>query len=371
MTLALIRTLKVRTALAAVFALSATVAPAEAKDRIRISLVLGATGLEFSGEQRAGAEAAVRDLMRSVPGSTVTLRVSGPAQINPGEEVRIFQSEAATLPDAIIVAPIPPSLFTEPAIQAQRQGIPLAFLMSPPSVGVQNALFVGQKEYEMGRRVANLIADRVVAKSGGRPANQITGMMVPGICVPGMENLEDRMLGVHHGLRERLPMVTVQANINTGNERGRAFATWQQAVQARPNALAFIGACETDFTNLSKIKEDDRRTFEMVVFDTPEAVRNSIKTGTIAAAVPPSHFTSFYMAVWTVGGALLRDQRVPTGFLETPITVIDARNIATFDGASLPPAELEAFYRRDIETLKTRDVTRLPPLSAARAPGRG
>jgi ribose transport system substrate-binding protein len=285
--------------------------------------------------------------------------------------VRIFQSEASTVPDAILVAPIPPSLFTEPALQAQRQGIPLVFLMSPPSVGVDNVLFVGQREYDVGRRVANLIADRVIAKSAPRPAAQITGIMVPGICVPGMENLEDRMLGVRHGIAERLPMVTLQPNINTGNERGRAFATWQQAVQARPNALAFIGACETDFTNLTKIKEDDRRTFEMVVFDTPEAVRNSIKNGTIAAAVPPSHFTSFYMAVWTAGNALLRNQRVPTGFLETPITVIDPRNIATFDAASLPPPELETFYRRDIDTLKMRDVTRLPPLSAARAPGRG
>ena len=86
--------------------------------------------------------------------------------------------------------------------------------------------------------------------------------------------------------------------------------------------------------------------------------------------MPPSHFTSAYMATWLVGNALLKDQKVPTGFLETPITVVDAKTVAAFDAASLPPAGLEPFYRRDIEALKRRDVTRLPPLTAARAPAR-
>lgn len=338
----------------------------EAKSRVRISLVLGATGQEFSAEQRAGAMAAVRDLK-----GAVQLKVSGPAQIDPGAEVKVFQSEVTTLPDAIIVAPIPPSLFTEPALRAQQQGIQLAYLMSPPGRDIRDVLFVGQREYDMGRRAANLIADRVIAKSAGKQATAITGVIVPGSCVPGMENLDDRMAGVHAGLKERLPRVTVLPDLNSANERGTTFAIWQQAVQAHPDALAFVGACENDFVNLAKIKEDDRRNFELVVFDTPEAVRNSIKTGTIAAAVPPSHFASAYMAVWIVGNALLHDKKVPSGWLETPITVIDSKNIAAFNKASLPPANLESFYKKDVDALKAKDTSKLPPLSAARAPGKG
>ena len=353
----------------ALLALAAAVAsvPSDAAQRKpRISLVLGATGTEFAGEQRAGAMAALRDLRNAVD-----LKISGPAQINPGQEVRIFQTEMATLPDAIILAPIPPSMFTEPALQAQGQRIPLVYLMSPPHNDVKNVLFVGQREYDMGRTVANIIADRVIAKSPGRTPAQITGVMVPGICVPGMENLEDRMLGVRDQLKARLPNVTLLANMNTGNERGNSFSVWQQAVQSRPNALAFIGACENDFSNLAKIKEDDRRNFEIAVFDTPEAVRNSIKRGTIAAAVPPSHFASAYMAVWITANALLKGQRVPTGWLQTPITIIDAKNVDVFNRASLPPANLETFYKKDVDALKAKDVTRLPATAAARAPERG
>lgn len=342
-----------------------------AKDRVRISLVLGATGTEFSGEQRAGANAAIRDLNRLNPGKNVALRVAGPAQIDPGQEVQIFLSEAATSPDVIVLAPIPPSLFTEPALRVQAQGIPLVYLMSPPSRGVDNALFVGQREYDMGRRVANLVADRIIAKSAGTAPADITGVIVPGLCVPGMENLEDRMLGVQAALKERLPKVQVLPNMNTGNERGNGFAVWQQAVQARANALAFIGACENDSTNIAKIKEDEKRNYEVVAFDTPEPVRNSLKVGSIAAAVPPSHFASAYLAVWTAGTALLNDRKVPTGWLSTYITTINAANMDGFNRASLPPTGLEAFYRLHIENLKKVDTSKLPPLSAARAPGRG
>ena len=330
---------------------------------IRIALVLGATGMEFSGEQQAGALAAVRDL-----GPHVDLAISGPAQINPGEEVWIFQNAASTLPDAIIVAPIPPSLFTEPALQAIENGIPVAYLMSPPSAGVDEALFVGQKEYEVGRRVANLVADRIGLRFPNTAPADISGTIVTGTCVPGMENLDDRMQGVREGLAERLPNVRVPPDMNTGNERGSTFALWQQAVQANSDALAFLGACENDLVNLSKIKEDDGRDFEMVAFDTPEAVRNSIKQGTIASAVPPSHFTSAYMAVWIVAQALTNGNAISNGWLETPIRVIDAENIEEFDAASLPPENLEEFYGENVATLKSRDFQEIPPLSASRAP---
>jgi ribose transport system substrate-binding protein len=182
-----------------------------------------------------------------------------------------------------------------------------------------------------------------------------------------MENLEDRMRGVHSALKERLPKVTVPANLNSVNERGSTFSIWQQAVQANPDALAFIGACENDSVSLAKIKEDDHRDFEMVVFDTPEAVRNSIARGTIAAAVPPSHFASTYLAVWMVGTALLKGTPVPQGWLATPIRTIDAANVAAFSSASLPPQNLEKFYQSDVDTLKASDFQHLPPLSAARA----
>ncbi len=336
---------------------------APAGKSVRISLVLGATGNEFAGEQRAGAMAAVRDL-----GPAVKLRISGPPQIDPGEEVKIFQNESSTSPDAIIVAPMPPSLFAEPARKATDQGIPVAYLMTPPGADVAEALFVGQREYDVGRRVANLTADRIVAKSRSAPPESVPGKVITANCVPGMENLDDRMFGVRTALAERLPKVLVPPDMNSQNERGNTFSLWQQAVQANPNALALIGACENDSVSLAKIKEDDHRGFEMVVFDTPEAVRNSIKQGTITAAVPPSHFTSAYMAVWTVANALLKGEKVPQGWLETPIRVIDADNVAAFSAASLPPQNLEGFYRQDIETLKAKDPHHLPPLSAARAP---
>jgi ribose transport system substrate-binding protein len=336
---------------------------ASTRKTVHISVVLGATGNEFAGEQRAGVLAAARDL-----GTRVQVRIAGPAQIDPGEEVKIFENESATLPDALIVAPMPPSLFVEPARKATDQGIPVAYLMTPPSPEISHALFVGQRDYDVGRRAANLIADLIVKKTPSGKPQELTGTILLANCVPGMENLDDRMQGVREALLERLPALKIPPEMNSENERGSTFALWQQAVQANPNALAFIGACENDSVSLAKIKEDDHRGFAMVVFDTPEAVRNSIKQGTIAAAVPPSHFTSAYMAVWTVGNALLKGAEVPQGWLETSIRVIDKNNVDAFSGASLPPQNLESFYQKDIDLLKTKSMNDLPPLTAARAP---
>jgi ribose transport system substrate-binding protein len=336
---------------------------APTRKTVHISVVLGATGNEFAGEQRAGVLAAARDL-----GPRVQVKIAGPAQIDPGEEVKIFENETATLPDAIIVAPMPPSLFVEPARRATDQGIPVAYLMTPPSPEISTALFVGQRDYDVGRRAANLIADLIEKRMSSRKVQELTGTIVLANCVPGMENLDDRMQGVREALIERLPAAKIPPDMNSENERGTTFALWQQAVQANPNALALIGACENDSVSLAKIKEDDRRDFEMVVFDTPEAVRHSIKQGTIAAAVPPSHFTSAYMALWTVANALLKGTKVPQGWLETSIRVIDKSNVDVFGSASLPPQNLESFYHEDIGLLKTKDVNDLPPLTAARAP---
>jgi ribose transport system substrate-binding protein len=338
-------------------------ASAPAHKVVNISLILGATGNEFAGEQRAGALAAAADL-----GSDVQLRIAGPAQIDPGKEVEIFQNEAATLPDAIIVAPMPPSLFAEPARKATAQGIPVSYLMTPPGNDVVDGLFVGQREYDVGRQVANIVADHIIANFPNTSPERITGRILTANCVQGMENLDDRMLGVRTALAERLPKVIVPADMNSANERGTTFSLWQQAVQANPSALAFIGACENDSISLAKIKEDDHRDFQMAVFDTPEAVRNSIKEGVISAAVPPSHYTSAYMAVWLVGDALLHGRAVPQGWLATPIRVIDRGNVAAFGAASLPPKNLGAFYHDDIEMLKSKALRELPPLAASRAP---
>ena len=335
-----------------------TVSPvlAEAKKTVRISLVLPATGTQFGDRLRFGAEAAAATF-----GSAVQLKVTGPAQIDPSQEVSIFQNEVLSGPDAIIVGPIPASLFVEPALQAEDQGIKVAWVVVPPAGDIKDGLFVGNNEYEMGKTVGDLIADRVTSAKG----RDATGTVVPGICIPGLTNLEDRLAGVKESLGVRLPGVKVANEVDTGNERGQNYAAWGQAIQADQQGLAFYDACEPGMINLTKIKEDDKLGFPLVVWDTPDEVLTGVKHGVVSDAVPPSHFISGYMAVYVVAKALLDGTPVPNGWLRTPTQVVDQGNIDAVMKAESSSAGMLSYFKPEIDKLVADMPAKLPPLAAS------
>jgi len=335
---------------------AATPTFAAAKKTVHISLVLPATGTQFGDRLRFGAEAAAATF-----GGAVKLNVTGPAQIDPSQEVQIFQNEVLSNPDAIIVGPIPASLFVEPAMLAEQQGVKVAWIVVPPTSEVKHGLFVGNNEYEMGKTVGNLIADGIIAKNGANPS----GTVVPGICIPGLTNLEDRLVGARESITKRLPSVKVGNEIDTGNERAQNYAAWDQGIQANPAGLAFYDACEPGMISLAKIKQDDNRKFTLVVWDTPDEVLDGIQQGVISAAVPPSHFTSGYMAVYLVAKALLDGKPVPEGWLRTPTHVVDAKTIDPFVKAESSPAAMLAFYKPDIDNLIANLPAQLPPLASS------
>jgi ABC-type sugar transport system substrate-binding protein len=210
----------------------------------------------------------------------------------------------------------------------------------------------------MGKTVGNLIADNIIARKGA----DVAGTVVPGICIPGLTNLEDRLAGAKESLNKRLPQVKVAAEIDTGNERGQNYAAWDQAVQSNPEGLAFYDACEPGMINLTKIKEDDKRDFTLVVWDTPDEVLAGIKHGVVSAAVPPSHFTTGYLSLYVVAKALLSGQPIPNGWLRTPERVIDSSNIDAFMKAESSAAGMLAYFKPDISKLISDMPSTLPPL---------
>ncbi|TQI65330.1 monosaccharide ABC transporter substrate-binding protein (CUT2 family) [Bosea sp. AK1] len=334
----------------------ATPALAQAKKTIRISIVLPATGTQFGDRLRFGAEAAAATF-----GGAVKLKVTGPAQIDPSQEVSIFQNEALSKPDAIIVGPIPASLFVEPALQAQKDGIKVTWIVVPPTRDIKDGLFVGNNEYEMGKTAGALLADKIIAAKGPNPS----GTVVPGICIPGLTNLEDRLAGAKEALNQRLPGVRIANTIDTGNERGRNYAAWDQAIQANPDGLAFYDACEPGMINLTKLKEDDKRGFALVVWDTPDEVLAGVKQGVVSSAVPPSHFISGYTSVYLVANALLNDRPIPNGWVRTPTQVINSSNIDAFSQAETSAAGMLTYFKPEIDKLIAGIPAQLPPLAAS------
>ena len=211
----------------------------------------------------------------------------------------------------------------------------------------------------MGQKVGDLLADHIIAAKG----QDASGTVVPGICIPGLTNLEDRLAGVKDSLGKRLPAVKIANEIDTGNERGQNYAAWDQAIQANPQGLSFYDACEPGMINLTKLKEDDKLSFPLVVWDTPDEVLAGVKHGVVANAVPPAHFISGYLATYVVAKALLEDKPIPTGWLRTPTQVIDSSNIDAFMKAESSASGMQSYFKADIDKLATGMPAQLPPLA--------
>jgi ribose transport system substrate-binding protein len=148
----LTRRLSLKLALGTMSALLASSAMAQ-DEPLKITLVLFLTSGEFSTELKAGANAAIKDL-----GFPVDVRFAGPANFNPPEMAEIFQNEALTKPDGMIVGNVASALFIEPVLEAQKNGIMVSWFNSAPAAEFHDGFFVSADPSAMGRAGAAVLA---------------------------------------------------------------------------------------------------------------------------------------------------------------------------------------------------------------------
>src|ERR1700691_208487 len=152
---------------------------AEAKDKIIISLIQVLTVEEWPQEMAAGARAAAAD----IGSDKLELRLLGTAGADVQKEGQIAMSEAERGPDAIIISNALGGM-NEPAHILTQKGIPTTWLVMAPPDEVQSACDVGADPYAVGKAGADLIIP-LVEKKQGKPASEISGEVIQGLCVPG------------------------------------------------------------------------------------------------------------------------------------------------------------------------------------------
>jgi len=338
--------------LAAVGALALAACPAAATEKpVKISFVQALTAGEWNTEITAGAQAAVKDL-----GFPVDIRVVGPSSFDPSKQAAIFQNETRTSPDAIIVTNVAAPLFVEPALDAEKRGIKIVWINSAPTAEFANDLLVAADPKVMGRLAAKMIAGALEQKQG-KPASQIQGEAVMGLCVPGLMTLENRILGTRAELSHLMPKVKGLPTIETKPDRDRNFVAWNQVVRKNPSALIYLDGCEAGQQNIAKIIEDDKLTAVSVGYDTPEEIRDAVKRGIIPGATPSNFYLQAYFAVKLTAQAIHEGKPLPKGWLQITPPVIDASNVQAYiDGWKDPVTGLRSFYGPEIEAI-ARDAT--------------
>lgn len=340
-------------------------AGAQAKDSVTISIVQAMSGNEWSTEVAAGANAAAREF-----GGKVKLRIAGPSAIDPPKQAQMFLNELDTGPDALVVVNIAPPLFTQPATDAQSRGAKVVWINVPPTTDVPDALLVSADAYEMGRAGGSILVDSLAQKLG-KPAADLQGDVVTGICEIGLTVVENRLTGVAEAFHALAPKVDVLPKFKSNSDRARSFAIWDQAIRAKPNALTYVDPCEQGEENIPKILQNDGMKVPFVSFDTPEEVRDDIAQGTVTAAIPSNFFMQAYLAVHVAADSLLNGRPMPKGWLKVPTVTIDGGNVAAYSKAwTDPETGLRAFYAPQIDAALKMPMTDLPPAQSYNTPGR-
>jgi ribose transport system substrate-binding protein len=334
------------TASAMVLSSVATLAVAEDKP-IKISVVLAVTSLEWTNEIKAGAEEAIKDL--DFP---VDLKFAGPSSFDPSKQAQIFANEVQTGPDAIIITNVAAPLFVEPVHEAESRNILVTWTDASPTSDFFNGFFVSADPTEMGLEAAGVLATALEAKLG-KPAAEIAGNVVVGVCVPGLSVLENRVNGLRSGLNKLMPKVAVSETLPTKPDREGSFAIWNQLMRKNTGALAYVDACEAGNLNIIKIMADDNIDALSLAFDVPGEVREAVVDGSMLAASSSNFFMQGYMSVYTTAMSLHNQKPLPSGWLKVPSTLIVKSNAEAYNAAWVDMATgLRAYYKDDIEKAK-------------------
>lgn len=353
------RNTKILAASALSAALVFTAGTAEAKNKVTISLIQILTVQEWASELADGARAAAADL----GADKVTLHIQGPAGFELQKEAQVALSEADRGADAIILSNVAPGALIEPARLLAKKNVPTTWIVSAPPDEVKNAFFVGVDAYAVGQAGADLIIP-ALEKIHGKPAAQLTGKVVQGLCVPGLPVLTQRLAAIDAAVKKRIPKATILPPFDSKLDLTQSYAAWNQAINKYPHALFYSDPCEDANKNIQKIRAEDKINVPQVYYDNPEVARDAVKSGAITGIVSSNRFTEGYVAVYATARALLSGKKFPVGWLRVPYKVITRANIDSYIAAwAHSGAGLRKFYDPEIRATRDLPLENLPPTS--------
>ena len=291
--------------------------PAAAQDAgFDCSGLIGAAVVHFQGpytqQLLSGAEAAVNECGG-------TFRGGGPAAFDTSAEVSIFQDFVLAGAKAIVVVAYPSDFWIRIIDDAVKQGVSVStFDVEAPASLV--SLHTAPKQKDQGRAMADVLADKL----GG----EATGKVVIGICLPGLDLIEARIVGFKQRMAERLPNVELIGPLDVKFDQTENFSQWRSVVDANPGALAYVGYCENDLPSLVRIKEQDGGDYEIGSIGINPDGLSGIADGTALVAIGQKPFLQGYVAMRAMLQRIAAGEDVPRGWIDVQPEVVTAENVA-------------------------------------------
>jgi len=296
--------------------LAGGVNPSFAQEKIDCSSVTGAALVHFQGPYTKalidGATAAGEECGAKI-------KSGGPAQFDSAAQVAMFQDLVLSGVKAIVTVPFPADFWQRPIEDAVKQGVTVSsFDVEAPNAPI--SLHTAPKQQHLGRALAD-----VLIKKLGPDAK---GAVVTGICIPALGLLQARVTGFKKRIAEKMAGVSVIGPVDVTFDPTENYSRWRSAVDAHPDAIAFIGFCEDDLPNLVRIKESNpKATYEIAAIGVDPDGLKGIADGVALAAIGQKPFMQGYVAMRAMLTKLATHEPVPHGWIDVGPETITADNV--------------------------------------------
>ena len=319
---------------------------------VNVAIELVQSGLAFTQETQAGAEAAAQQF-------DAHLSVSAPTQLDPTTAISQVSSALSQGAKGIAIADIPSSSWTRELSTAlsQTNGDVVAF-NAPPVAGAAKT-YVGNSDIALGQKLA------AAAIKAAHLGPNTTGQVVISNCAPGASLLAVTVKGEVETVKQLLPKATIEPPFNSQATPSANVTAWQQEISAHPSTVLALGTCDQDGDSMIKAKQSTGGKFAIGATDLDPLVLKGIADGTVAADLAQNWYLEGYTAVRMLIDAARNHTTPPAGWFEPGTTVVTKANVSTLETRDASTAGLTAFYNPLIASYWSNVAAKAQPLSSA------
>jgi ABC-type sugar transport system substrate-binding protein len=319
---------------------------------VNVAIELVQSGLAFTEETQAGAEAAAQQF-------NAHLSVSAPTELDPTTAISQVSSALAQGVKGIAIADIPATSWTRELTTAisQTNGNVVAFNSPPPSGTAKT--YVGNSDLALGQKLA---AATIKAAHLGP---NTTGQVIISNCSPGASLLAVTVKGEVDAVKQLLPKATIEPAFDSQDAPSANVTAWQQEIAAHPSAVLALGTCDQDGDSMIKAKQSTHGKFAIGASDLDPLVLNGIADGTVAADLAQNWYLEGYTAVRMLIDAARNHTKPAVGWFQPGTTVVTKANVAALEKRDASAAGLAAFYNPLIASFWGNIATKAQSLSSA------
>jgi rhamnose transport system substrate-binding protein len=215
---------------------------------------------------------------------------TGPATVDPAEQVKIVEGLIARKVDVIVIAPNDPVSVAPVIAEARANGIHV-MTSDTDAPASQRELFVNQATAE---GIGTSLVDSLMAKTGG------TGKYAIVSCGDSAVNLNTWIATQKKYAAEKYPKAQLVSTVFAGENEEMATTMARSLMTANPDLTGLIGECTTSAPGVAKAVGDAEKIGQVftVGVGTPQAIKPFLEDGSCSTSVLWNVESLGYLTAW-------------------------------------------------------------------------